>query len=115
MQNGLVLKKCLLLLLVFILSACQSTDKSINQQESADNKAYDIAWEFYEKHENDSAYVYFNKAYSIFIKQKNKHQASKCLINMAYIGTGQGDWFGSQELIISSLKLLNPKKPFKCL
>ena len=105
----MVLEKCLLLLFIFILSACQSTDKSINQQESADNKAYDIAWEFYEKHENDSAYVYFNKAYSIFIKQKNKHQASKCLINMAYIRTGQEDWFGSQELIISSLKLLNPK------
>ena len=28
---------------------------------------------------------------------------------MAFISKDQGDWFGSQELIISSVKLLNPK------
>ena len=94
--------------ILFIISCQQSKNKEI-EQDNLDNKAYDKAWKFYEKQENDSAYVYFNKAYSEFIKQNNKHQASKCLINMAFISKDQGDWFGSQELIISSVKLLNPK------
>ncbi len=103
------LKLYLLLFILFILTACQPVDKQENNSLQLGNKDYDIAWEFYDKQENDSAYIYFNKAYPLFLRQNNKHQAAKCLINMAYVSKNQGDWFGSQELIISSLKLLNPK------
>lgn len=82
--------------LLLVIFSCQSSDNKFDEQnEVSQNKAYDKAWEFYEKEENDSAYVYFNKAYSEFIKQNNKHQASKCLINLGYISYKKGDWFGS--------------------
>lgn len=96
--------------LLLVIFSCQSSDNKFDEQnEVSQNKAYDKAWEFYEKEENDSAYVYFNKAYSEFIKQNNKHQASKCLINLGYISYKKGDWFGSQELNIEAIKLLNPQ------
>ncbi|MFV0229600.1 hypothetical protein OBJ94_04150 [Empedobacter falsenii] len=96
--------------MLLVIFSCQSSDNKFDEQnEVSQNKAYDKAWEFYEKEENDSAYVYFNKAYSEFIKQNNKHQASKCLINLGYISYKKGDWFGSQELNIEAIKLLNPQ------
>lgn len=96
--------------LLLYFHSCQSTkDEVDNESEAVDNKAYDKAWDFYEKQEEDSAYLYFNKAYSEFINENNKHQASKCLINMAYISSNRGDFFTSQELNIEAIKLLNPR------
>ncbi|STD55176.1 tetratricopeptide repeat-containing sensor histidine kinase [Empedobacter falsenii] len=94
--------------ILFIISCQQSNNKEI-ERDNLDNKAYDTAWDFYEKEVYDSAYVYFNKAYSEFIKNMNKNQAAKCLINMGYISYYKGDWFGSQELNIEGIKLLNPQ------
>lgn len=96
--------------LLVVVFSCQSSENKFNKQNVvSQNIAYDKAWEFNEKQESDSAYVYFNKAYSEFSKQNNKHQAAKCLINMAYISHYKGDWFGSQELNIEAIKLLNPQ------
>ncbi|MFV0150364.1 hypothetical protein OBJ95_06870 [Empedobacter falsenii] len=104
------MRKGLFFIFLLLIFSCQSSDNKFDEQnEVSQNKAYDKAWEFYEKEENDSAYVYFNKAYSEFIKQNNKHQASKCLINLGYISYKKGDWFGSQELNIEAIKLLNPQ------
>lgn len=103
------MRKILFFGLIILIVSCQQTKNKEVKQSNLDNKAYDIAWDFYEKQKNDSAYIYFNKAYSELIKNKNKHQAAKCLINMAFVSKDQGDWFGSQELIISSIKLLNPR------
>lgn len=107
----MVLKKSLFFGLILFVFSCQSTqDKGADQDFSSENKIYDIAWKFYEKQESDSAYVYFNQAKEIFLKQMNKSQAAKCLINMAYLSKDKGDWFGSQELNISAIRLLNPKR-----
>ncbi|UWX67880.1 hypothetical protein NZD85_04560 [Empedobacter stercoris] len=104
------MRKGLFFIFLLLIFSCQSSDNKFDEQnEVSQNKAYDKAREFYEKEENDSAYVYFNKAYSEFIKQNNKHQASKCLINLGYISYKKGDWFGSQELNIEAIKLLNPQ------
>ncbi|CAM3400952.1 tetratricopeptide repeat protein [Empedobacter stercoris] len=104
------MRKGLFFIFLLLIFSCQSTEKKqIEEESSSDNKAYDIAWEFYEKQESDSAYIYFNKAKDIFLIQNNKHQAAKCLINMAYISHYKGDWFGSQELNIEAIKLLNPQ------
>jgi hypothetical protein len=103
------LKKSLLLFILILLSACKSLNKNNSDNFITENNSYDKAWEFYEKQENDSAYVYFNKAYPIFLKQNNNHQAAKCLINMAYISFNKGDIFGSQELNVRAIKLLNPQ------
>ncbi|WP_334124481.1 tetratricopeptide repeat protein [Empedobacter brevis] len=104
------MKKALFFGLILFVFSCQSTqDRGTDQDFHSENKAYDIAWKFYEKQEYDSAYVYFNQAKEIFLKQMNTSQAAKCLINMAYISHNKGDWFGSQELNIEAIKFLNPK------
>lgn len=104
------MKNTLILSCLFLIFSCQSNDKkNSSPQLTTENKPYDIAWEFYEKSQNDSAYVYFNQAKDLYLLQKNKIQAAKCFINMGYISHNKGDWFGSQELIVSAIKLLNPK------
>ena len=103
------MRKILFFSIILLIASCQQSKNKEIEQNNFDDKAYDVAWKFYEKQEDDSAYFYFNKAYSEFNKQNNKHQAAKCLINMAYISHYKGDWFGSQELTISAIKLLNPK------
>ncbi|MFV0224863.1 hypothetical protein OBJ96_07115 [Empedobacter falsenii] len=104
------MRKGLFFIFLLLIFSCQSIEKKqIEEESSSDNKAYDIAWEFYEKQEIDSAYIYFNKAKDIFLIQNNKHQAAKCLINLGYISYKKGDWFGSQELNIEAIKLLNPQ------
>ncbi|WP_282628582.1 tetratricopeptide repeat-containing sensor histidine kinase [Empedobacter sedimenti] len=103
------MRKILFFGIILLIASCQQSKNKEIEQNNFDDKAYDVAWDFYEKQEDDSAYYYFNKAYSEFIKQNNKHQAAKCLINMAYISHYKGDWFGSQELNIEGIKLLNPQ------
>ncbi|WP_287442403.1 hypothetical protein [Algoriella sp.] len=104
------MKNTLILSCLFLIFSCQSSDKNnFSPQLTTENKPYDIAWEFYEKSQNDSAYVYFNQAKDLYLLQKNKIQAAKCLVNMGYISNDKGDWFGSQELTIFAIKLLNPK------
>ncbi|WP_312356556.1 tetratricopeptide repeat protein [Empedobacter sp.] len=103
------MRKILFFGIILLITSCQQSNNKEIERDNLDNKAYDTAWDFYEKEVYDSAYVYFNKAYSEFIKNMNKNQAAKCLINMGYISYYKGDWFGSQELIISSIKLLNPR------
>ena len=104
------MKNTLILSCLFLIFSCQSSDKkNSSSQLTTENKPYDTAWEFYEKSQNDSAYIYFNQAKDLYLLQKNKIQAAKCFVNMAYISHNKGDWFGSQELTVSAIKLLNPK------
>ena len=103
------MRKILFFYFIFFIASCQQSNNKEIERDNLDNKAYDTAWDFYEKEVYDSAYVYFNKAYSEFIKNMNKNQAAKCLINMGYISYYKGDWFGSQELNIEGIKLLNPQ------
>jgi len=103
------LRKILFFGIILLITSCQQSNNKEIERDNLDNKAYDTAWDFYEKEVYDSAYVYFNKAYSEFIKNMNKNQAAKCLINMGYISYYKGDWFGSQELNIEGIKLLNPQ------
>ncbi|WP_143093345.1 tetratricopeptide repeat-containing sensor histidine kinase [Halpernia frigidisoli] len=60
-----------------------------------------------EKKQQDSAFVYFNAAKDIFINQKDSLKVGKCLINMAIILADKGDYFGSQETSLSSIKYFN--------
>lgn len=103
------MRKILFFGIILLITSCQQSNNKEIERDNLDNKAYDTAWDFYEKEVYDSAYVYFNKAYSEFIKNMNKNQAAKCLINMGYISYYKGDWFGSQELNIEGIKLLNPQ------
>ena len=88
------MRKILFFGLIILIVSCQQTKNKEVKQSNLDNKAYDIAWDFYEKEKHDSAYIYFNNAYSKFIKGNNKHKAAKCLVIMGYISKDKGDWFG---------------------
>ena len=108
------MKRSLFFGLILLIFSCQSTqDSQAEENISSNNEVYDTAWKFYEKEESDSAYAYFNQAKYIFFKQNNKSQAAKCLINMGYISKDKGDFFGSQELTIEAIKLLNSKEKDK--
>lgn len=108
------MKRSLFFGLILLIFSCQSTqDSQAEENVSSNNEVYDTAWKFYEKEESDSAYAYFNQAKYIFLKQNNKSQAAKCLINMGYISKDKGDFFGSQELTIEAIKLLNSKEKDK--
>ncbi|WP_413533080.1 tetratricopeptide repeat protein [Empedobacter brevis] len=100
-------------LILFIFGCQQAQDENSKEDTTSNSEIYETAWKFYEKEESDSAYAYFNEAKNVFLKQNNKSQAAKCLINMGYISKDKGDLFGSQELTIEAIKLLNPNEKDK--
>ena len=62
------MRKILFFGIILLITSCQQSNNKEIERDNLDNKAYDIAWDFYEKQKNDSAYIYFNKAYSELIK-----------------------------------------------
>ncbi|MDR6781907.1 tetratricopeptide (TPR) repeat protein [Pedobacter africanus] len=93
------------LLSLLILSCHQDkTEKKI----SSENPYYLRAYDFLAKNSSDSSFIYFNKAKERCLKDGDSVKVAKCLINMAIISGGKGDFFGSQELSLSAIKYLNP-------
>lgn len=89
-------------LAMVVLAACRKKP----QQEKADHWVdYRHAYELLSKNK-DSAFFYFNK---VTIGQlRDSEQISMAFTNMALIQSEAGDYFGSQESLIQSLKYLNP-------
>ncbi|MET4080239.1 tetratricopeptide (TPR) repeat protein [Pedobacter sp. UYP30] len=96
----------LLLCLTFFFS-CSTKKKQ--KKITAENKAYDVAFEFRESGKSDSAFLYFNKAKEFFLLQGDSLGAGKCLVNMAIISTTNGDYFGGQELSLNAETYFNPE------
>ena len=67
------------------------------------NPAYDLAFEFRDNGQADSAYLYFNRAKDIFLAAQDSLGAGKCLLNMAIISSEKGDLYGGQELSLSAI------------
>ncbi|MDR6463616.1 tetratricopeptide (TPR) repeat protein [Chryseobacterium sediminis] len=67
-----------------------------------------------EKKNEDSAYVYFDKAKEVFLKSKNKIKEGKCLIQMAIISTNKGDYYNGQSLSTQAIRIFdeNDKNQF---
>ena len=95
-------KNYLLFVLLFIFSC---TEKQPFQKH--ENVFYDKAFEFLEKGNNVEAFVNFNKAKDVFIKQKNSLGAGKCLSNMAILQEQIGDYYGSQETGLTAISFYN--------
>jgi len=57
---------------------------------------------------DDSAFFYFNK---VAISSKDSLQTAMAFSYMAQIQEGRGDYFGSQESLLTSLKFLHEQKP----
>lgn len=91
--------------IIFLISILLSCNKK--NIENDINHFYDKAFDFLEKKNEDSAYVYFDKAKDIFQQKGNKVKEGKCLINMAIISTNKGDYYGGQAISLEASKLFN--------
>lgn len=98
------MKNLALLILLIILFSCNK-----NTRNKAEEKDYDIAYEYLAASKKDSAFKYFNKAKDYFIQEKMPSFAGNCLVNMAIIQCDNGDYYGSQETGLQATKYLNDK------
>lgn len=97
------MRSYILFFIIFTLTYC--SDKQNNGNEP--NPYYDKAFEFLEKKNEDSAYVYFDKAKDIFEEHKNRVMEGKCLINIAIISTNKGDYYSGQSISTQAIKYFN--------
>ncbi|MCD9854837.1 ATP-binding protein [Epilithonimonas sp. JDS] len=94
---------------LFALIIIYSCSKETVSNEKLTNDFYDKAYDYREKGQIDSSFLYFYKAKDLFLQQKDSFGAGKCLANLAIIQETKGDYFGSQETAISALRYFNPK------
>jgi signal transduction histidine kinase len=83
-----------------------SPNKTTKEKEIT-NPYYDLAFEFREKKISDSAFIYFNKAKGLFLKQKDSLGVGKCLVNMAITSIDKGDYFGGLEISLEASNYFN--------
>jgi len=93
------------ILIIFIYSC---SDKTLKEKEIT-NPFYDKAFEYREKGNIDSSFLYFYKAKDFFLQQKDSFGIAKSLVNLAIIQETKGDYFGSQETALSALHYFNTK------
>jgi len=98
-------KPLLLLIGILFLVSCESRIKST--QEAEKNPYYEQAYEFLDKNEFDSAFVYFEKAKSLFLERNDSVGVAESLINMAITQADFGDYYGSQETSTQAIEYLN--------
>ncbi len=88
--------------LFFLLKiAIYSQNKIENKGLSYDNKAF----YFNEKHQIDSAYIYYKKAQNIYEIQKDSLRLAKVLYNLSILQSKQRDYNGSENNSIKALKI----------
>jgi signal transduction histidine kinase len=92
----------LLLFLIAFLSACRQRERvPINSHPSRD---YKKGFSFLNKQQVDSAFYYFNKA---VVNSKDSLQTAIAYNQMAAIQSDASDYFGAQESLSMSLRLLS--------
>ncbi|TCC86493.1 tetratricopeptide repeat-containing sensor histidine kinase [Pedobacter frigiditerrae] len=93
---------------MIILSGCskEQPKKEIKVQKNINQtKAYNYSI----SGKTDSAFKYYSLAKDEFLIQKDSIGVIYCLLSMAIISTGQGDYFGGQEISLAGLPYLNEK------
>lgn len=98
-----------LIFIFFVLSCSNKHQKKTFIEDLNSKKA-----ESFLGKNKDSAFYYFNK---VTTSTKDSLQIAQSYSSMAAIQTDEGDYFGSQESLLTSLKFLNEKKSedFFCL
>ncbi|WP_185211528.1 ATP-binding protein [Sphingobacterium mizutaii] len=99
------MKPLLLLTGLLLLVSCKNQITST--QESEKNPYYEQAYDFLDKNEFDSAFVYFEKAKSLFLERDDSVGVAESLINMAVTQSDFGDYYGSQETSTKAIEYLN--------
>ena len=101
--NRFPLKNYLLLLLSLAIFGCKENKTKITIKHDPDFERGRLLFD----EGNDSAYYYFNNVTS---KQKNRLTVAEAYCYMSMIQSNAGDFYGSQESAVRSLKLLNENK-----
>ena len=96
-----------LLLFIGILLIVSCKNQITSTQESEKNPYYEQAYEFLDKNEFDSAFVYFEKAKSLFLEKNDSVGVAESYINMAVTQSDFGDYYGSQETSTKAIEYLN--------
>lgn len=100
------MRKFLILLPVILLGLFSCQRKNPSPAAPVKDPDYQKAASFLNR-QNDSAFYYFNK---VATGSKDSLQIARSYTNMAVIQSGAGDYFGSQESLLMSLKFLDPGK-----
>jgi tetratricopeptide (TPR) repeat protein len=95
--------RLVLLLSMLIFCGCSEKSKVVSITTTPDYKK----GLFFFDQQSDSAYYYFNKVVN---NSKDSLQIAIAYNSMAVIQAGEGDYFGGQESLLSSLKYLNEQK-----
>ena len=97
----------LILLLLIVNFSCLGKPQLDSNKTTV---SYEKAWHYLENGESINAFIYFEKAKNIFLKQKDSLGVGKCLMNMAIIQEKMGDVFGGQETAINALSYFDEKR-----
>jgi len=98
-------KPILIFAWVFLFISCNNQIPYTVKTER--NHFLDQAYEFQENNEFDSAFVYFEKSRSLFLKNNDSIGVARSLINMAITQNEFGDYYGSEETSTKALEFLN--------
>ncbi|OPC47643.1 hypothetical protein BAY06_16060 [Elizabethkingia anophelis] len=89
-----------------MVSCTKTKESNVNKSEKVDNPYYEKAWSYLDKKDPINAFLNFNKAKEIYLKNNDSLGVGKCLMNMGIILTDQGDYFGAQETSLEAMKYL---------
>jgi len=103
------LQKFLYLLVALLVVSCadKGTAEPTSVSKKTTNSFYEKACAFLDQEQQDSAFVYYDKARILFLKKNDSFGVGKSLINMAIIQESEGDNFGSIETSLSALDYLH--------
>ncbi|RFZ85186.1 hypothetical protein DYU05_06180 [Mucilaginibacter terrenus] len=97
----------LLYLLLFLQASClEKKQQSVKVYATADHLK---AWTFYQQHKADSAFLYYTKAAA---ETKDRLILAQIHATLAIIQSDQGDFYGSNETAVKSLKFFRADDPY---
>ena len=102
----MILKKVLFpILFLILLSSCDSDDSSIKKYKEYTNKGF----EFFNKKEYDSAFVYFEKSKSFSSKTNKDNTIVFPILMISDIQRIKNDYHGCEESLTEALKYVDKK------
>jgi two-component sensor histidine kinase len=100
-----MIRNYIILISLLFLASCKQ-NKNVKEDKNI-NPFFELAHEYRDTDQYQKSFVLFNKAKDSFLQQKDSLGVGKCLVNMAYISTNNGDYFGGQEISLSAISYFN--------